>query len=88
MPVEAAFGHAERLGEAAVQCEGIADEPSGTDLDRCLACYLDRFPRERQLAENGTLGLVRVRMNWIRYDYHRPETFRHLEETFPAITNG
>lgn len=74
--------------EVTVQCEGIADEPSGADLDRCLKYYLDRFPGERRLVENAELGLVRVRMNWIRYDDSRPDSFRHFEETFPSMTGG
>jgi uncharacterized pyridoxamine 5'-phosphate oxidase family protein len=69
--------------EVGVQCEGIADEPSGADLDRCLKTYLDRFPRERRLVDNGRLGLVRVRPNWIRYDDPRPAS-RRFEETFPS----
>lgn len=73
--------------EITVQCEGLADEPSGADMDRCLTYYLDRFPRERRLVENGELGLVRVRMNWIRYDDPRPESPRRFEETFPAINS-
>ena len=74
--------------EVTVQCEGIADEPSGADMDRCLKSYLDRFPGERRLVANGELGLVRVRMNWIRYDDPRPESFRHFEETFPSMTGA
>jgi uncharacterized pyridoxamine 5'-phosphate oxidase family protein len=74
--------------EVTVQCEGIADEPSGADMDRCLKCYLDRFPREQRLVENGELGLVRVRMNWIRYDDPRPDSSRRFEETSPNIASG
>lgn len=70
--------------EVSVQCEGIADEPDGADMDRCLTCYLDRFPGERRLVDNGGLGLVRVRMNWIRYDDPRQGSSRRFEETFPA----
>jgi pyridoxine/pyridoxamine 5'-phosphate oxidase len=74
--------------EISVQCEGIADEPSGADRDRCLKYYLERYPRERQLVESGEHALVRVRMNWIRYDDPRPESSRRFEETFPAIASG
>lgn len=66
-----------------VQCEGIADEPTGADRERCLKCYLDRFPSEQRLVESQTIALVRVRMNWIRYADTRRESFR-WEETFPA----
>jgi uncharacterized pyridoxamine 5'-phosphate oxidase family protein len=74
--------------EVTVQCEGIADEPTGADMDRCLKSYLDTFPREQRLVETGELGLVRVRMTWIRYDDPRPESSRRFEETFPALTSG
>jgi hypothetical protein len=73
--------------EVTVQCEGIADEPSGTGMDRCLKCYLDWFPRVQRRVERGKLGLVRVRMHWIRYYDPRPESSR-FEETFPAIASG
>ena len=74
--------------EITVQCEGIADEPSGADMDRCLKCYLETFPREQRLVENGELALVRVRMSWIRYDDPGPQSSRRFEETFPAVTSG
>lgn len=74
--------------EVTVQCEGIADEPGGADMDRCLRDYLDRFPREQPLVDTGELGLVRVRMNWIRYDDPRPESSRRFEETFPEVASG
>lgn len=67
--------------EITVQCEGIADEPTGADGERCLQYYLDRFPSETQLVRSQKLALVRVRMNWIRYADTRPETYR-WEETF------
>ncbi len=69
--------------EVTVQCEGIADEPAGADMDRCLKSYLAAFPREQPLVENGELGLVRVRITWIRYDDPRPSSSRRFEETFP-----
>jgi hypothetical protein len=69
--------------EIGVQCEGIADEPGGADMDRCLKVYLDRFPGEERLVGTGKLGLVRVRANWIRYDDPRSES-RRFEETFPG----
>lgn len=73
--------------EITVQCEGIADEPAGTDMERCMKCYLARFPTEQQLVQSEEFALVRVRMNWIRYADTRPESFR-WEETFPADSSG
>jgi uncharacterized pyridoxamine 5'-phosphate oxidase family protein len=72
--------------EVSVQCEGIADEPGGAAMDRCMTCYLDRYPGEQPMMDNGKHGLVRVRMNWIRYDDPRPHS-RRFEETTPALTS-
>ena len=53
--------------ERTVQYEGIADEPSGGELDRLLDVYYARFPDGRQ--RHGWKGLiyVRVKPTWIRY---------------------
>lgn len=53
--------------ERTVQYEGIADEPSGGELDRLLDVYYARFPDGRE--RRGWRGLiyVRVKPTWIRY---------------------
>jgi uncharacterized pyridoxamine 5'-phosphate oxidase family protein len=68
--------------EIAVQCEGMADEPRGADHERCQQVYLEKFPRERRMLDDKSLALVRVRVNWLRYNDPRPESCR-LEETYP-----
>lgn len=73
--------------EIAVQCEGTADEPHGTARERCEQCYLERFPREQRLVDDQEIGLVRVRLGWLRYSDTRPESFR-WEETFPVTADG
>jgi Pyridoxamine 5'-phosphate oxidase len=66
--------------EIAVQCEGVADEPGGADGARCERCYLERFPDELPLLNDKQRVLIRVRLNWLRYNDPRPGSFR-LEET-------
>jgi pyridoxine/pyridoxamine 5'-phosphate oxidase len=67
--------------EVSVQCEGTADEPRGADRERCERRYLERFPGERRLDDQGIV-LVRVCPSWLRYSDPRPDSFR-FEETFP-----
>jgi hypothetical protein len=50
-----------------VQYEGIADEPSGDELERLKAIYYEVYPDgPSRLAWPG-LTYVRVRPSWIRY---------------------
>jgi len=53
--------------ERTVQCEGIADEPSGGELDRLLAVYYARFPDGPERRAWPGLIYVRVKPTWIRY---------------------
>ncbi len=58
--------------ERTVQYEGIADEPSGDELDETKITYFKKFPdgRDRQSWEGITY--VRVKPKWIRYsDYNK-----------------
>ena len=53
--------------EQTVQYEGIADEPSGEELDRLCAVYYAKFPDGRDRLAWPGLIYVRVRPTWIRY---------------------
>jgi pyridoxine/pyridoxamine 5'-phosphate oxidase len=53
--------------ERTVQFEGIADEPSGGELDRLLAVYYARFPDGPERRAWPGLIYVRVKPTWIRY---------------------
>ena len=53
--------------ERTVQYEGIADEPSGGELERLLAVYYARFPDGRDRRAWPGLIYVRVKPTWIRY---------------------
>jgi hypothetical protein len=53
--------------EITVQYEGVADEPSGSELERLKTCYFGAYPDgvERQRWEGITY--FRIRPTWIRY---------------------
>lgn len=56
--------------ERTVQYEGIADEPSGVELERLKAVYYDVYPDGPGRLSWRGLIYVRVRPTWIRYsDY-------------------
>lgn len=53
-----------------VQYEGIADEPSGAELERLKSVYYGVYPDGPSRLEWSGLIYVRVRPTWIRYsDY-------------------
>jgi general stress protein 26 len=59
--------------ERTVQYEGVADVPTGPELERLRELYFERFPdgRERLASWPGLIH-VRVRPTWIRYsDFER-----------------
>jgi pyridoxine/pyridoxamine 5'-phosphate oxidase len=59
--------------EITVQCEGIADEPKGTELDRLQKIYFAVYPDgPARLAWKG-ITYFRVRLVWARYsDFNSP----------------
>jgi general stress protein 26 len=57
--------------ERTVQYEGIADEPSGKELERLTKVYYSVFPDGTSRLNWPGLIYVRVRPTWIRYsDYN------------------
>jgi hypothetical protein len=57
--------------ERTAQYEGIADVPSGKELERLTAAYYTVYPDGRSRASWTGLIYVRVRPTWIRYsDYN------------------
>ena len=57
--------------ERTAQYEGIADEPSGPELDRPTEIYYRVYPDGRSRRSWAGLIYVRVRPTWIRYsDYN------------------
>src|SRR5256885_2741743 len=53
--------------ERTVQLEGIADEPTGADLDRLKELYFVRFPDGRHRQHWPGLTYIRVRAQWLRF---------------------
>jgi hypothetical protein len=66
--------------EETAQIEGIADEPSGADLERLKTFYFAAYPDGvERLAWQG-ITYVRVRPSWLRYsDYRGPATRRRAQ---------
>ena len=57
--------------ERTAQYEGVADEPTGSELDRLTEIYYSVYPDGRARRSWAGLIYVRVRPNWIRYsDYN------------------
>ncbi len=58
--------------ERTVQYEGVADEPSGSELERLKQLYFARFPDGPKRQTWPGLMYVRARPTWIRFsDYNQ-----------------
>lgn len=53
--------------EITVQIEGVADFPSGDELERMRACYFVAYPGGRDRLAWPGITHVRVRPLWVRY---------------------
>jgi hypothetical protein len=53
--------------ERTVQCEGIADEPTGDELARLKRLYFERFPDGQVRQRWPGIAYVRVKPAWIRH---------------------
>ena len=61
--------------EQTVQCEGIADEPTGPELERIKAVYIAAFPDGVARQSWPGLTYFRVRLRWARYsDFRTPDS--------------
>jgi hypothetical protein len=56
-----------------VQYEGIADEPSGAELERVKALYFEAYPDGPSRASWPGITYVRVRPTWLRYSDYRTD---------------
>jgi hypothetical protein len=65
--------------EQTAQIDGLADEPTGADLDRLKQVYFAAWPDgvERQAWEGITY--FRVRPKWVRYSDFRPASQQVVE---------
>ena len=53
--------------EITVQYEGVADEPSGAELERIKACYFGVYPDGVERQQWDGITYFRIRPMWIRY---------------------
>ena len=53
--------------ERTVQYEGIADLPTGKELQELKSVYFARFPEGREREHWPGIVYVRVKPNWVRY---------------------
>jgi hypothetical protein len=58
--------------EQTLQLEGIADEPTGDELQRLKRVYLAAFPDGTEREGWPGITYVRVRITWARYSDFRP----------------
>jgi pyridoxine/pyridoxamine 5'-phosphate oxidase len=59
--------------EITVQCEGLADEPKGAELDRVKKVYFAAYPDGPQRESWPGMTYFRMRATWVRYsDFNAP----------------
>ncbi len=58
--------------EQTAQLEGVADEPTGAELERLKRVYFEAFPDGPQRELWPGITYVRVRLSWARYSDFRP----------------
>ena len=68
--------------ERTVQLEGIADEPTGPDLDRLKELYFLRFPDGRDRQHWPGLTYIRVKPQWLRFSDFNQSPPAIVEFTF------
>ncbi len=68
--------------ERTVQYEGIADEPTGADLERLKQLYFVRFPDGRDRQRWPGLTYLRVRPRWLRFSDFNESSPTIVEFTF------
>ncbi|MEO8482305.1 MAG: pyridoxamine 5'-phosphate oxidase family protein [Acidobacteriota bacterium] len=72
--------------EQTVQYAGIADEPSGAELDRLKQLYFARFPEGPTRASWKGITYFRVRPTWLRFSDFREEPPFVIEFTGADLT--
>lgn len=68
--------------ERTVQYEGIADEPTGPELERLKELYFARFPDGRERQRWPGLIYVRVKPRWLRFSDFNQSPPAIVELTF------
>jgi tRNA-Thr(GGU) m(6)t(6)A37 methyltransferase TsaA len=70
------------------QIEGIADEPSGAELDRVRSVYFATYPDGVERAGWKGITYVRVRPTWVRYSDYRGDAPRIVELSGSDVFRG
>ena len=68
--------------EITVQYEGEADEPKGSELERCKKVYFERWPDGPEREQWPGITYFRVRPRWIRYSDFNKTPALITEQTF------
>ena len=68
--------------EITVQYEGEADEPKGSELERCKQFYFKRWPDGPEREQWPGITYFRVRPTWIRYSDFNQTPAQTTEQTF------
>lgn len=50
-----------------VQYEGLAEEPTGAELERCKDIYFAKNPRAKNWEHEPTIAYLKITPTWIRY---------------------
>lgn len=58
--------------EQTAQLEGVADEPTGAELERIKEAYFDAFPDGPERLKWPHITYVRVRLSWARFSDFKP----------------
>jgi general stress protein 26 len=72
--------------ERTVQYEGIADEPSGSELDALKAVYFKTFPEGPERQSWPGICYVRIRPAWIRYSDFEADPPERVEFSAEQLT--
>jgi len=67
--------------EVTAQLEGIADFPTGTELERIRECSFKAYPDGRERLSWLGIAHVRVRPTWVRYSDFTADPPRIIELT-------
>lgn len=59
--------------EITVQCDGVADEPEGPELDRLKSVYFSIYPDGKDRESWNGVTYFRVKPAWVRYSDFNPE---------------
>jgi general stress protein 26 len=66
--------------ETTLQYEGIADEPTGQELERIRSVYFTAFPEGRDRLEWEGITHFRIKPTWLRYsDFNNPPSIAELD---------